>query len=149
MMKMLWIIFFLRYKEEILLYCQNKGCDEDFMRSIEVKIDINEAQKNDFRQEVFNYIKSSEEENKKGSCKIDSKLKEALEAKDYEDKKEKLKLYLLNASKKDLELEEKLNLAKKNLIKKFHYDEISASLILERVSHIISKQHNRSSDSSS
>ncbi len=142
---------FQRYKEEVLQYCTGKSCDEKFMRSIENKIDINEVQKNDFRQEVSNYVKSNEEEgNGKGPFKIDGKLREALEAKDYEDKKERLKQYLLKSDPQDFELKEKVELAKKKLIKEFHYDEISAPLILERVSNIISKQqYNRSNNISS
>ena len=140
---------FLRYKEEVLLYCQNKGCDEKFMRSIEIKIDINEVQKNDFRQEVFNYIKNSEEESENKSYKAYGKLKEALEAKDYEEKKEKLKLYLLKSSSPSPEVEEKIEMAKKNLIQKFHYDEISAKEALSRVSNIISGQDKRSHEASS
>ena len=130
----------LKYVQDVALFCQNKNCDEKFMQSIEIKIGINEIKKNDFRQEIFNYLEASGKEIQNFDFTANNKLKEALEKKLFEEQKEELKLLTLKPNSKTPEMKEKIRMTEERLIKKFHYDEISAPFVLNYVTEIISKK---------
>jgi serine protein kinase len=62
------------------------------MRSIEEKIDIPESRKDDFRQEIMNYIGALSLDGKKFEYHTNARLHKALELKLFEDQKDTIKL---------------------------------------------------------
>src|SRR5690606_39690054 len=66
--------------------------DERLMRSIEEKIDIPEARKDDFRREIRNYIGALAVEGKTFDYKTNERLHRALELKLFEDQKDSINL---------------------------------------------------------
>src|SRR5690606_10320248 len=62
--------------------------DERLMRSIEEKIDISEARKDDFRREIMNFIGHLALEGKKFEYSTNDRLRRALEMKLFEDQKD-------------------------------------------------------------
>ncbi|MCS6936663.1 MAG: serine protein kinase [Candidatus Bipolaricaulota bacterium] len=61
--------------------------DEEFMRSIEKQIGITEAQKDDFRQEISNWISERARKGEPFNPEQNDRLRKALEKKLWEDKK--------------------------------------------------------------
>jgi len=61
--------------------------DEEFMRSIEKQIGITEAQKDDFRQEIANWISERARKGESFNPEDNDRLRRALERKLWEDKK--------------------------------------------------------------
>jgi serine protein kinase len=64
-----------------------KEPDEEFMRSIEKQIGITEAQKDDFRQEIANWISERARKGEPFSPEANDRLRRAIEKKLWEDKK--------------------------------------------------------------
>jgi serine protein kinase len=62
------------------------------MRSIEEKIDIPESRKDDFRQEIMNYIGALALDGKKFEYNTNARLHKALELKLFEDQRDTIKL---------------------------------------------------------
>ena len=123
-----------KYMEQVKLYLENKNCNEQLMRSIEMRIDINEACKNDFRQEIANYMESCLKQGKTFDYRANAPLQRALEAEVFANQKATLKMVFSGSPSEGNEIKEKIEVATTNLIKNFGYDEISATLVLEYVS---------------
>jgi hypothetical protein len=68
------------------------------MRSIEEKIDIPENRKDDFRQEIMNYIGAFALDGKKFEYHTNARLHKALELKLFEDQRDTIKLKNLVSS---------------------------------------------------
>ena len=66
--------------------------DERLMRSIEEKIDIPDSRKDDFRQEIMNYIGALALDGKKFEYNTNARLLKALELKLFEDQRDTIKL---------------------------------------------------------
>ncbi|MFH0980994.1 MAG: serine protein kinase, partial [Planctomycetota bacterium] len=66
--------------------------DERMMRSIEEKIDIPESRKDDFRQEIMNYIGALALDGKRFDYMTNARLHKALELKLFEDQRDTIKL---------------------------------------------------------
>ncbi len=113
--------------------------DERLMRSIEEKIDIAEARKDDFRREIMNYIGALALEGKKFTWNTNDRLRRALELKLFEDKKDTIKFTAVVSNVVDRETQEKIDAVKTRLIRDFGYDEISAQNVLEYVSSIFAR----------
>ncbi len=67
---------------------QDEEPDERLMRSIEEKIDIPESRKDDFRQEIMNYIGALAVDGKRFEYNTNDRLLKALELKLFEDQKD-------------------------------------------------------------
>jgi len=113
--------------------------DERLMRSIEEKIDIPESRKDDFRQEIMNYIGALALDNKKFEYNTNARLYKALELKLFEDQRDTIKLKNLVSSVVDDETQAKIDVVKQRLIKNFGYSDTSATDVLNYVASIFAR----------
>ncbi|MEM7807770.1 MAG: serine protein kinase, partial [Planctomycetota bacterium] len=113
--------------------------DERLMRSIETKIDIPESRKDDFRQEIMNYIGALALDGKKFEYNTNSRLLKALELKLFEDQRDTIKLKNLVSSVVDDETQQKIDVVKDRLIKYFGYNDASATDVLNYVASIFAR----------
>jgi serine protein kinase len=113
--------------------------DERLMRSIEEKIEITEARKDDFRREIMNYIGALAIEGRQFDYRMNERLHRALELKLFEDQKDSIKLSTLVSSVVDRETQEKIDVVKSRLIRNFGYDEESATDVLNFVASIFAR----------
>ncbi len=117
--------------------------DERLMRSIEVKIDIPENRKDDFRREIMNYIGALSIDGKKFDYKTNERLNKALELKLFEDQKDTIKLTSLVSNVIDAETQAKIDVVKGRLIRDYGYDEESATDVLTYVASIFARGDTR------
>ncbi|MBK6942394.1 MAG: serine protein kinase [Planctomycetes bacterium] len=113
--------------------------DDRLMRSIEEKIGITESRKDDFRQEIMNYIGALALEGKKFTWKSNERLQKALELKLFEDQKDTIKLTSLVSTVVDRDTQEKIDIVKSRLIKNHNYCEICATDVLNYVASIFAR----------
>src|SRR4029078_752079 len=113
--------------------------DERLMRSIEEKIDIPDSRKDDFRQEIMNYIGALAIEGRKFEYNTNARLLKALELKLFEDQKDTIKLKNLVSSVVDDETQKKIDVVKQRLIKYFGYNEVSATDVLNYLAGIFAR----------
>jgi len=113
--------------------------DERLMRSIEEKIDIPESRKDDFRQEIMNYIGALSLDNKKFEYDTNARLYKALELKLFEDQRDTIKLKTIVSSVVDDETQKKIDIVKQRMIKQFGYNEQSATDVLNYVASIFAR----------
>lgn len=113
--------------------------DERLMRSIEEKIDIADARKDDFRREIMNYIGALALEGKTFDYRTNERLHKALELKLFEDQKDTIKLTTLVSNVVDKETQAKIDIVKNRLIKNYGYCEICASDALSFVASIFAR----------
>ena len=109
------------------------------MRSIEEKIDIPESRKDDFRQEIMNYIGTLALDGKKFEYNTNARLLKAVEFKLFEDQRDTIKLKNLVSSVVDDETQQKIDVVKQRLIKYFGYNENSATDVLNYVASIFAR----------
>lgn len=120
--------------------------DERLMRSIEEKIDIPESRKDDFRQEIMNYIGSLSLEGKKFEYHTNARLHKALELKLFEDQRDTIKLKNVVSGVVDDETQAKIDVVKQRLIKYFGYNETSATDVLNYVASIFARGDTKQKD---
>ncbi|MCP4591935.1 MAG: serine protein kinase [bacterium] len=113
--------------------------DERLMRSIEEKIDIPESRKDDFRQEIMNYIGALSLDGKKFEYTTNARLHKALELKLFEDQRDTIKLKNVVSGVVDDETQAKIDVVKQRLIKYFGYNETSATDVLNYVASIFAR----------
>ena len=113
--------------------------DERLMRSIEEKIDIGEARKDDFRREIMNFIGHLALEGKKFVYSTNDRLRRALEMKLFEDQKDSIKLSSFVSNVIDKETQDKIDVIKGRLIKHYGYNEASATDVLSYVASIFAR----------
>jgi len=113
--------------------------DERLMRSIEDKIDISDARKDDFRREILNFIGHLALEGKKFTYDTNDRLRRALEMKLFEDQKDSIKLSSFVANVIDKETQDKIDVIKNRLIKYYGYNEASATDVLSYVASIFAR----------
>jgi serine protein kinase len=113
--------------------------NERLMRSIEDKIDIPEARKDDFRRELMNYIAALALDGKVFDYSMNERLHRALELKLFEDSKDSIKLTSLASENMDPETQAKIEIVKKRLIDHYGYDEVSATDVLHYVASIFAR----------
>ncbi|MBL8962809.1 MAG: hypothetical protein KF787_05115 [Phycisphaeraceae bacterium] len=118
--------------------------DERLMRSIEDKIDIPESRKDDFRQEIMNYIGALALDGKKFEFNTNARLYRALELKLFEDQRDTIKLKNLVSSVVDDETQAKIDVVKQRLIKQFGYNDASATDVLNYVASIFARGDTKS-----
>ncbi len=145
------------YVENVRAYTQHErvrnrytGRDEDpderLMRAIEEKIDIPESRKDDFRQEIMNYIGALALDGKKFEYNANARLLKALELKLFEDQRDTIKLKNLVSSVVDDETQQKIDVVKQRLIKYFGYNETSATDVLNYVASIFARGDTKQED---
>jgi serine protein kinase len=120
--------------------------DERLMRSIEDKIDIPESRKDDFRQEIMNYIGALALDGKKFEYHTNARLQKALELKLFEDQRDTIKLKNVVSGVVDDETQAKIDVVKQRLIKYFGYNEQSATDVLNYVASIFARGDAKSED---
>jgi serine protein kinase len=113
--------------------------DDRLMRSIEEKIDIPESRKDDFRQEIMNYIGALALDGRKFEYNTNARLYKALELKLFEDQRDTIKLKNLVSSVVDDETQQKIDIVKQRLIKQFGYNDVSATDVLNYVASIFAR----------
>ncbi len=113
--------------------------DERLMRSIEEKIDIPESRKDDFRQEIMNYIGALALDGKRFEYTTNARLHKALELKLFEDQRDTIKLKNIVSGVVDDETQAKIDVVKQRLIKYFGYNETSATDVLNYVASIFAR----------
>ncbi|MCP3980643.1 MAG: serine protein kinase [bacterium] len=118
---------------------QDEEPDERLMRSIEEKIDIPEARKDDFRREIMNYIGALALEGKKFDYRTNERLHKALELKLFEDQKDSIKLTSLVSSVMDKDTQEKIDIVKGRLVRDYNYCDSCASDVLHFVASIFAR----------
>jgi serine protein kinase len=145
------------YIESVRAYTQHErvrnrytGRDEDpderLMRSIEEKINIPESRKDDFRQEIMNYIGALALDGKRFEYNTNARLLKALELKLFEDQRDTIKLKNLVSSVVDDETQQKIDVVKQRLIKYFGYNETSATDVLNYVASIFARGDSKQDD---
>jgi serine protein kinase len=116
--------------------------NEKLMRSVEEKIGIPSQNVDDFRRMIAAFIGDLANQEKKFRWDSNPDLRKALEAKLFEDTKEHIKLSALNMSEATVvspDLIEKIDAIKQRLISQYHYNEKSATDILEYVSSLFAR----------
>jgi len=120
--------------------------DERLMRAIEEKIDIPESRKDDFRQEIMNYIGALALDGKKFEYNTNARLHKALELKLFEDSRDTIKLKNVVSGVVDDETQAKIDVVKQRLIKFFGYNETSATDVLNYVASIFARGDTKRED---
>ncbi|MEW6250463.1 MAG: serine protein kinase [Planctomycetota bacterium] len=120
--------------------------DERLMRSIEEMIDIPESRKDDFRQEIMNYIGALALDGKRFEYNTNARLYKALEKKLFEDSKDTIKLKNVVSGVVDDETQAKIDVVKQRLIKFFGYNETSATDVLNYVASIFARGDTKRED---
>jgi serine protein kinase len=113
--------------------------DERLMRSIEERIDIPEARKDDFRREIMNYIGALALDGKRFDYRTNERLQKALEMTLFEDQKDSIKLSSIVSNTVDEATQEKIDVVKTRLIRDFGYDDESATDVLQYVASIFAR----------
>jgi serine protein kinase len=113
--------------------------NERLMRSIEEKIDIPDARKDDFRREIMNYIANISLEGKRFDFRMNERLHRALELKLFEDSKDSIKLSSLVSQNVDPDTQAKIEIVKRRLIDSYGYDDQSATDVLHYVASIFAR----------
>lgn len=113
--------------------------DERLMRSIEEKIDIPDARKQDFRREIMNFIGALSLDGRSFAYHTNDRLYRALELKLFEDQKDSIRLSSLVSNVVDAETQKKIDVVKARLIERFGYDEQSATDVLNYVASIFAR----------
>ena len=118
---------------------QDEEPDERQMRSIEEKIEIAEAQKDDFRRQIMNFIGALAVDGKEFQWDTNDRLRRALERKLFEDQKDAIKLTSLISNVVDQKTQEKIDVIKHRMKTKYGYCEICATDVLNYVASIFAR----------
>lgn len=118
---------------------QNENPDEKLMRSVEEKINIEVSRKDDFRQQIMNYIGALSLEGKRFDYKSNERLRKALELKLFEDQKDSIKLTSLVSNIVDKETQEKIDVVKARMIRDYGYCEVCSTDVLHFVASIFAR----------
>jgi serine protein kinase len=113
--------------------------DERLMRSIEEKIDIPEARKDDFRHELMNYIAAVHIEGQTFDYRENARLRRALELKTFEDRRDTIQLTSLVSTVVDPDTQAKIAVIRDRLMREFGYDEVSADEVLQHVAGLFAR----------
>ena len=118
---------------------QDEEPNEQLMRSIEEKIDIPDARKDDFRREIMNFIAARSLDGKGFDYNSNERLLRALELKLFEDSKDTIRLTSLVSDVIDKDTQEKINVVMGRLTKDYGYCEVCANDILAYVASIFTR----------
>jgi serine protein kinase len=111
---------------------EEKEPDEEFMRAIEKQIGIAEAQKDDFRQEIANWISERARKNQPFNAEDNDRLRRALEKKLWEDKKHNINFSAMVSDKTtDPEHKKRKNQWIEQLKSEFAYCDVCAENVID------------------
>jgi serine protein kinase len=113
--------------------------DEHLMRSIEEKVGVSEAAKDNFRQEVYRKVIRGKAESGKFDYASHARLREALQSQLFDERSDVIRLTVTSRNP-DPEALEKLNSVIKTLVDKHGYNHESANQLLRYVNSIMAKQ---------
>jgi len=113
--------------------------DERLMRSIELKVEIPEARKDDFRHELMNYIAALHLEGQTFDFRQNQRLTKALELKLFEDRRDTIQLTSLVSSVVDPDTRVKIDVIRDRLCERFGYHEESAEEVLQFVADMFAR----------
>ena len=118
---------------------QSEEPDETLMQSVEEKIGIEGSRKDDFRQQIMNYIGALALEGKTFDYKANERLLKALELKLFEDQKDTIKLTSLVSNVVDKEAQEKIDVVKTRMVRNHGYCDVCATDVLHFVASIFAR----------
>lgn len=113
--------------------------DEKFMRSVEEKIGIAAGAKDDFRREILQTIGGMAASGRKFNPLDNERLREALEKKLFEDTKDTIQIKQFVSVVQDDEQQQKFDTLKERLVKRFGYNDDSATEVLKFVASILAR----------
>jgi len=113
--------------------------DERLMRSVEEKIDIVEARKDDFRLELMSFVAQVHGEGKQFDWRSSKRLARALETKAFEDRRDSIQLVSSMSSVVDPDTAAKIAVIRDRLMRQFGYDEPSADEVLQHVAGLFAR----------
>lgn len=117
---------------------QPREPDEAFLRSVEEKLDIPEDRKDDFRQEVSNWVSRRAREGESFEPTDNERLQRALERKIWAEKKHNINFSALISSG-DIEEEEDANQWVETLVNEMGYSRQGAKDVLEYAGAIVAR----------
>lgn len=118
---------------------QYEDPNERLMRSIEEKVDIPDSRKDEFRQQIMNFIGALAVDGKRFDYKTNEKLHTALEKKLFEDQKDTIKLSTIVSNVVDRETQEKIDIVKKRLVDHYGYCDVCSTDVLNFVASIFAR----------
>ncbi|MCB9909335.1 MAG: serine protein kinase [Planctomycetes bacterium] len=118
---------------------QSVEADEALMQSVEEKVGIGESRREDFRHELMNYIAMLHADGRTFDYRQNKRLAEALERKLFEDQKDQYHLTSLVSGVVDPDATAKIAVVRDRLVRRFGYDELSASAILQEVAGLFAR----------
>lgn len=113
--------------------------DEKFMRAIEEKIGIAASAKDDFRREILQTIGAMAATARRFNPLDNERLREALEKKLFEDTKDQIQIKQFVSVVQDDEQQQRFDTLKDRLIKRFGYNDDSATEVLRFVASILAR----------
>ena len=113
--------------------------DERFLRSVEEKINVSDAGKESFRQEVVRKAMVAYKQGEKFSLGSHSKLKEAVEQYLFEERRDVLRL-VTSVTRPDDEVQAKISAVEERLVSEYGYDLHSAREALGYVTTLLSQE---------
>ena len=113
--------------------------DERFLRSVEEKINISDAGKESFRQEVVRKAMVAYKQGEKFSLGSHGKLKEAVEQYLFEERRDVLRL-VSSVTRPDDEVQAKISAVEERLVSEYGYDTHSAKEALSYVTTLLSQE---------
>ncbi|MDH3315244.1 MAG: serine protein kinase [Gammaproteobacteria bacterium] len=113
--------------------------DERFLRSVEEKINISDAGKESFRQEVVRKAMVAYKQGEKFSLGRHAKLKEAVEQYLFEERRDVLRL-VTSVTRPDDEVQAKISAVEDRLVSEYGYDRHSAKEALSYVTTLLSQE---------
>jgi serine protein kinase len=113
--------------------------DERFLRSVEEKINISDAGKESFRQEVVRKAMVAYKQGEKFSLGSHAKLKDAVEQYLFEERRDVLRL-VTSVTRPDEEVQAKISAVEERLVSEYGYDAHSAKEALSYVTTLLSQE---------
>jgi serine protein kinase len=113
--------------------------DERFLRSVEEKINVSDAGKESFRQEVVRKAMVAYKQGEKFSLGSHSKLKEAVEQYLFEERRDVLRL-VTSVTRPDDEVQAKISAVEERLVSEYGYDLHSAREALSYVTTLLGQE---------
>ncbi|GMQ76851.1 MAG: serine/threonine protein kinase PrkA [Gammaproteobacteria bacterium] len=113
--------------------------DERFLRSVEEKINISDAGKESFRQEVVRKAMVAYKQGEKFSLGSHSKLKDAVEQYLFEERRDVLRL-VTSVTRPDDDVQAKVSAVEERLVSEYGYDTHSAKEALSYVTTLLSQE---------
>jgi serine protein kinase len=118
---------------------ESRPPDERFLRSVEEKINISDAGKESFRQEVVRKAMVAYKQGNKFSLSSHGKLKEAVEQYLFEERRDVLRL-VTSVARPDDEVQAKVSAVEERLVSEYGYDSHSAKEALSYVTTLLSQE---------